>query len=115
MTYDITYSLVWIGFHFWFLILDNINGHTSYHDGKYYETCDDCLLSEDTTLLPDGKSKGRYLFLFSMFVVHLTPYLSSDATLDGIFKYYSDILLHFLSCLLLFHTPSYPSRFRLIV
>lgn len=43
----------------------NINGHTSYHDGKYYETCPDCLLSEDTTLLPDGKSKGRYLFLYS--------------------------------------------------
>ncbi|CAJ1068906.1 uncharacterized protein LOC117818940 [Xyrichtys novacula] len=43
----------------------NINGHTSYHEGKYYETCSDCLLSEDTTLLPDGKSKGRYLFLFS--------------------------------------------------
>ncbi|KAK5871355.1 hypothetical protein PBY51_004240 [Eleginops maclovinus] len=43
----------------------NINGHTSYHDGKYYETCSDCLLSEDTTLLPDGKSKGRYLFLFT--------------------------------------------------
>lgn len=43
----------------------NINGHTSYHDGKYYETCSDCLLSEDTTLLPDGKSKGRYLFLYS--------------------------------------------------
>ncbi|XP_008417092.1 uncharacterized protein LOC103470431 [Poecilia reticulata] len=42
-----------------------INGHTSYHDGKYYETCSDCLLSEDTTLLPDGKSKGRYLFLFT--------------------------------------------------
>ncbi|KAL7391521.1 hypothetical protein ABVT39_010476 [Epinephelus coioides] len=42
-----------------------INGHTSYHDGKYYETCADCLLSEDTTLLPDGKSKGRYLFLFT--------------------------------------------------
>ncbi|XP_028312146.1 uncharacterized protein LOC114469132 [Gouania willdenowi] len=43
----------------------NINGHTSYHDGKYYETCSDCLLSEDTTLLPDGKTKGRYLFLFT--------------------------------------------------
>ncbi|XP_038559938.1 uncharacterized protein LOC119891976 [Micropterus salmoides] len=43
----------------------NINGHTSYHDGKYYETCSDCLLSEDTTVLPDGKSKGRYLFLFT--------------------------------------------------
>uniref|UniRef100_G3P723 Apolipoprotein M n=1 Tax=Gasterosteus aculeatus aculeatus TaxID=481459 RepID=G3P723_GASAC len=43
----------------------NINGHTSYHDGKYYETCADCLLSEDTTLLPDGKSKGRYLYLFT--------------------------------------------------
>ncbi|XP_041643718.1 uncharacterized protein LOC121509961 [Cheilinus undulatus] len=43
----------------------NINGHTSYHEGKYYETCADCLLSEDTTLLPDGKSKGRYLFLFT--------------------------------------------------
>lgn len=43
----------------------NINGHTSYHDGKYYETCPDCLLSEDTTLLPDRSSKGRYLFLFS--------------------------------------------------
>ncbi|CAG07884.1 unnamed protein product [Tetraodon nigroviridis] len=43
----------------------NINGHTSYHDGKYYETCSDCLLSEDTTLLPDGKSKGRYLFLYT--------------------------------------------------
>ncbi|KAL6114335.1 uncharacterized protein ACO6RY_05124 [Pungitius sinensis] len=43
----------------------NINGHTSYHDGKYYETCSDCLLSEDTTLLPDGKSKGRYLYLFT--------------------------------------------------
>ncbi|XP_072289656.1 saxitoxin and tetrodotoxin-binding protein 1-like [Eucyclogobius newberryi] len=43
----------------------NINGHTSYHDGKYYETCADCLLSEDTTLLPDGNSKGRYLFLFT--------------------------------------------------
>ncbi|XP_037632913.1 uncharacterized protein LOC119492494 [Sebastes umbrosus] len=43
----------------------NIKGHTSYHDGKYYETCSDCLLSEDTTLLPDGKSKGRYLFLFT--------------------------------------------------
>ncbi|KAK0134243.1 Saxitoxin and tetrodotoxin-binding protein 2 [Merluccius polli] len=42
-----------------------INGHTSYHDGKYYETCDDCLLSEDTTLLPDGETKGRYLFLFT--------------------------------------------------
>ncbi|XP_012716814.3 uncharacterized protein LOC105925488 isoform X1 [Fundulus heteroclitus] len=42
-----------------------INGHTSYHDGKYYGTCSDCLLSEDTTLLPDGKSKGRYLFLFT--------------------------------------------------
>ncbi|XP_047447067.1 uncharacterized protein LOC125011782 [Mugil cephalus] len=42
-----------------------INGHTSYHDGKYYETCSDCLLSEDTTLLPDGKSKGRYIFLFT--------------------------------------------------
>lgn len=42
-----------------------INGHTSYHDGKYYETCSDCLLSEDTTLLPDGKSKGRYFFLFT--------------------------------------------------
>ncbi|XP_038147747.1 uncharacterized protein LOC119787782 [Cyprinodon tularosa] len=42
-----------------------INGHTSYHDGKYYETCSDCLLSEDTTLLPDGESKGRYLFLFT--------------------------------------------------
>ncbi|XP_024908838.1 uncharacterized protein LOC103398126 isoform X2 [Cynoglossus semilaevis] len=44
----------------------NINGHTSYHDGKYYETCADCLLSEDTTLLPDGKSKGRYFFLFNL-------------------------------------------------
>ncbi|XP_044053680.1 uncharacterized protein LOC122876876 isoform X1 [Siniperca chuatsi] len=43
----------------------NIKGHTSYHDGKYYETCSDCLLSEDTTFLPDGKSKGRYLFLFT--------------------------------------------------
>ncbi|CAL9708251.1 unnamed protein product [Knipowitschia caucasica] len=43
----------------------NINGHTSYHEGKYYETCADCLLSEDTTLLPDGTSKGRYLFLFT--------------------------------------------------
>ncbi|KAG7278337.1 hypothetical protein CRUP_029942, partial [Coryphaenoides rupestris] len=43
----------------------NINGHTSYHDGKYYETCAECLLSEDTTLLPDGETKGRYLFLFS--------------------------------------------------
>uniref|UniRef100_A0A668W1H0 Uncharacterized protein n=1 Tax=Oreochromis aureus TaxID=47969 RepID=A0A668W1H0_OREAU len=43
----------------------NINGHTSYHDGKYYETCSNCLLSEDTTLLPDGKSKGRYFFLFT--------------------------------------------------
>ncbi|KAJ0019329.1 hypothetical protein NQD34_006898 [Periophthalmus magnuspinnatus] len=43
----------------------NINGHTSYHEGKYYETCADCLLSEDTTLLPDGNSKGRYLFLFT--------------------------------------------------
>ncbi|XP_034547979.1 uncharacterized protein LOC117818940 [Notolabrus celidotus] len=43
----------------------NINGHTSYHEGKYYETCSDCLLSEDTTLLPDGKTKGRYLFLFT--------------------------------------------------
>ncbi|XP_020776558.1 uncharacterized protein LOC110156691 [Boleophthalmus pectinirostris] len=43
----------------------NINGHTSYHEGKYYETCTDCLLSEDTTLLPDGNSKGRYLFLFT--------------------------------------------------
>ncbi|XP_026176538.1 uncharacterized protein LOC113138387 [Mastacembelus armatus] len=43
----------------------NINGHTSYHDGKFYETCSDCLLSEDTTLLPDGESKGRYLFLFT--------------------------------------------------
>ncbi|KAL3063101.1 hypothetical protein OYC64_002812 [Pagothenia borchgrevinki] len=43
----------------------NINGHTSYHDGKYYETCSDCLLSEDTTFLPDGKSKGRYFFLFT--------------------------------------------------
>ncbi|XP_061673223.1 uncharacterized protein LOC133499331 [Syngnathoides biaculeatus] len=42
-----------------------INNHTSYHDGKYYATCPDCLLSEDTTLLPDGKSKGRYLFLFT--------------------------------------------------
>lgn len=58
-----------------------INGHTSYHDGKYYETCPDCLLSEDTTLLPDGKSKGRYLFLFSKalflsFIVFLSvPFL----------------------------------------
>lgn len=43
----------------------NINGHTSYHEGKYYETCSTCLLSEDTTLLPGVKSKGRYLFLFS--------------------------------------------------
>jgi len=43
----------------------NINGHTSYHEGKYYETCADCLLSEDTTLLPDGETKGRYLFLFT--------------------------------------------------
>lgn len=43
----------------------NINGHTSYHEGKYYETCADCLLSEDITLLPDGNSKGRYLFLFT--------------------------------------------------
>ncbi|XP_077376661.1 uncharacterized protein LOC144018428 [Festucalex cinctus] len=43
----------------------NINNHTSYHEGKYYATCSDCLLSEDTTLLPDGKSKGRYLFLFT--------------------------------------------------
>ncbi|XP_077457441.1 uncharacterized protein LOC144074742 [Stigmatopora argus] len=43
----------------------NINNHTSYHEGKYYATCADCLLSEDTTLLPDGKSKGRYLFLFT--------------------------------------------------
>ncbi|XP_076015906.1 uncharacterized protein LOC143008164 [Genypterus blacodes] len=42
-----------------------INGHTSYHDGKYYATCPDCLLSEDTTLLPDGKNKGRYMFLFT--------------------------------------------------
>ncbi|XP_068594908.1 saxitoxin and tetrodotoxin-binding protein 1-like [Brachionichthys hirsutus] len=42
-----------------------INGHTSYHDGKYYETCSDCILSEDTTFLPDGESKGRYLFLFT--------------------------------------------------
>ncbi len=50
----------------------NINGHTSYHDGKYYETCADCLLSEDTTLLPDGKSKGRYLFLFSKFFLFLS-------------------------------------------
>ncbi|XP_054630792.1 uncharacterized protein LOC129180386 [Dunckerocampus dactyliophorus] len=43
----------------------NINNHTSYHEGKYYETCADCLFSEDTTLLPDGKSLGRYLFLFT--------------------------------------------------
>ncbi|XP_061906894.1 uncharacterized protein LOC133652307 [Entelurus aequoreus] len=43
----------------------NINNHTSYHEGKYYETCAECLLSEDTTLLPDGKSLGRYLFLFT--------------------------------------------------
>lgn len=43
----------------------NINGHTSYHDGKYYETCADCLLSEDTCLLPDGVTRGRYLFLFT--------------------------------------------------
>nr|XP_020449924.1 uncharacterized protein LOC109956854 [Monopterus albus] len=43
----------------------NIHGHTSYHDGKFYETCADCLLSEDTTLLPDGQSKGRYLYLFT--------------------------------------------------
>ncbi|KAM6964844.1 saxitoxin and tetrodotoxin-binding protein 1-like [Aplochiton taeniatus] len=43
----------------------NINGHTSYHDGKYYETCADCLLSEDICLLPDGVTKGRYLFLFT--------------------------------------------------
>ncbi|CAB1438416.1 unnamed protein product [Pleuronectes platessa] len=43
----------------------NINGHSSYHDGKYYETCADCLLSEDYTLLPDGKTKGRYFFLFT--------------------------------------------------
>ncbi|CAL8346630.1 unnamed protein product [Lota lota] len=43
----------------------NINGHTSYHDGKYYETCAECLLSEDTTLLPDGETKGRYFFLFT--------------------------------------------------
>ncbi|XP_061624019.1 uncharacterized protein LOC133475331 [Phyllopteryx taeniolatus] len=47
--------------HFTFII----NNHTSYHDGKYYSTCSECLLSEDTTLLPDGKSKGRYLFLFT--------------------------------------------------
>ncbi|KAF0033770.1 hypothetical protein F2P81_013836 [Scophthalmus maximus] len=51
-------------FHFGKLTV-NIHGHTSYHDGKYYETCADCLLSEDTTLLPDGKSKGRYLYLFT--------------------------------------------------
>ncbi|CAL8329573.1 unnamed protein product [Arctogadus glacialis] len=43
----------------------NINGHTSYHEGKYYESCSECLLSEDTTLLPDGETKGRYLFLFT--------------------------------------------------
>lgn len=43
----------------------NIHGHTSYHDGKYYETCPDCLLTIDTTLLPDGQSKGRYVFLFT--------------------------------------------------
>ncbi|XP_061842521.1 saxitoxin and tetrodotoxin-binding protein 2-like [Nerophis lumbriciformis] len=43
----------------------NIHNHTSYHEGKYYETCAECLLSEDTTLLPDGKSLGRYLFLFT--------------------------------------------------
>lgn len=58
---------------FYIIMLENntttisvvINGHTSYHEGKYYETCADCLLSEDTTLLPDGNSRGRYLFLFS--------------------------------------------------
>ncbi|KAJ3604603.1 hypothetical protein NHX12_029343 [Muraenolepis orangiensis] len=51
----------------------NINGHTSYHDGKYYESCAECLLSEDTTLLPDGETKGRYLFLFTvlLFFLHL--------------------------------------------
>jgi len=43
----------------------NILGHTSYHEGKYFETCAECLLSEDTTLLPDGETKGRYLFLFT--------------------------------------------------
>ena len=52
-------------FFFTFYFKVNINGHTSYHDGKYYESCSNCLLSEDTTLLPDGKSKGRYLFLYS--------------------------------------------------
>lgn len=43
----------------------NIQGHTSYHEGKYYETCADCLMSEDTTLLPESDKKGRYLFLFT--------------------------------------------------
>lgn len=42
-----------------------IHGHTSYHDGQYYETCPDCLLSTDTTQLPDGESKGRYIFLYT--------------------------------------------------
>jgi len=43
----------------------NIMGETSNHEGRYYETCADCLLSDDTTLLPNGESKGRYLLMFT--------------------------------------------------
>ncbi|CAL1585768.1 unnamed protein product [Knipowitschia caucasica] len=43
----------------------NNNGHTIYREGKFYETCADCLLSEDTICGPDGTSMGRFLFLFT--------------------------------------------------
>jgi len=43
----------------------NIMGQTSTHEGRYYETCADCLLNEDTTLLPNGEIKERYLLLFT--------------------------------------------------
>ncbi|XP_053725681.1 uncharacterized protein LOC128761999 [Synchiropus splendidus] len=42
-----------------------INGHTSFHDWKYFETCPDCLMSEDTTMLPDDTAMGRYFYLFT--------------------------------------------------
>lgn len=88
---------------FFFCILVVINGHTSYHDGKYYETCEDCLLSEDTTLLPDGKTKGRYLFLYSKaFLCFYSNFLSIPTQTFGL------QLCIFLW--LLFHSTEYHSR-----
>jgi len=43
----------------------NIEGQETKHEGSFYETCADCMLSKSTTLTPDGQPGGNFLFLWT--------------------------------------------------